>query len=183
MARLLFGELVAGALANYAAANLAAELTAIQADAGDGIKLAMPAAGNITPYERLVITGGEADAAAGYVAHLEVYEGDLLFLDPYTDQDAERAVYRAPATLRLTFFNNRGATKAVCETQRRRYSVALFNLFNKAPDLGDPTTALRRVVPTAVRYDRQEDQGGVIKARVMLEVLCGGDAGVEEVQP
>lgn len=179
MARIKLGELVAEEVLAAYLALLGAELDLIEADAGDGVTLAMPAAANAYPYEKPEVSGGELDAAAGYAAHLEVFEQNLAFSDPYTDQDSRRAVYRAVLFVRVTFFNDQATTRATVEKRRRRYSAGLFNVANKNPELGSPSSPIRRVVPLGVLYDRAEVPGGMLKTRITVELA----ADVEEVQP
>jgi len=182
VARIQLGEYFIGQLVTFFTSTLPTELAAIDTDAADGVILAEPAAANIYGYEKLEISGGTKDTTVDteYPVHLEIFEGDLVFTHRDSDQSSGRLTYEAEVQIRLTWFNSRGDTKPNVELRRRRYSAGLVNVLSKNPILGLPTTQpILGVHPTGILYDRDLDQGGMLKQRITMTA----QAKVEEVQP
>lgn len=166
-------ERAVDAVVSLLQANLATELTAIDTDRADGVTMAAPA--NAQYYKR------PKSEVAGATVHVEVYEGSFDFTNPYTDADAERAVYDLPLDVRVTFFNRDQDTADTMMIRMRRYATAVFNVINKNPSLADSDNATQHIVVTGVRPYWEvdsEDEDKVVRVRttVSLTVAC------EEVQ-
>lgn len=164
-------ERAVDAIESLLQSNLSTELTAIDTDRGDGITMAAPANGQY--YKR------EKAEVAGATAHVEIFESDWDFTNPYTDADAQRATYDLPVFVRVTCFNRDGDSADTMHARKRRYAAGVFNVINKNSDLGDSDDATINVVVQGVDtdFDRDaEDNISKVRATLRLLVKC------EEVQ-
>ena len=166
-------ERAVDALVTLYQAQLATELAAIVTERADLITLVAPETANYYKREK----PGEI---AGATTHIEVFDGGYEFDNPYTDSDAQRAVYTLPVTVRLTCFNRDGADADKMETRRRRYQAGLFNVINKnrAIDATDDAIKIGAVRAVPDPAGERDDDGNVVSFQVSieLEITC------EEVQ-
>jgi hypothetical protein len=152
-------------------AQLSTELTAIYNDRGDSVSLAVPPNANYYKREKAEISDGQA--------HIEVFDGGFEFENPYSDSDAQRAVYVIPLTVRLTYFNRAGLDADAMELRRRRFQVGLFNVVNKNRSIDASDDAVQIGVVTGVPDPAIErEDGNVIKFQVSVNV----DVRCEEIQ-
>lgn len=151
--------------------NLSTELAAIDTDRGDGITMAVPA--NSDYYKR------EKKEIAGATVHVEVFEEDWRFDNPYSDANAQRATYDLPVVVRVTCFNRGGDSADTMHKRKRRYATGVFNVINKNATLGGTDAALLDAVVTDVESEIERDaEDSIAKVRVTLRLLVK----CEEVQ-
>lgn len=152
--------------------NLGTELTAIETNRGDSLDLPEPPATHYYKREKLEI--------AGEKAHVEVFAEDFDFENPYTDINAQRAVAVVPTIIRLTHFNNDGASVDDFELRKMRYRVGLFNVINKNPTLTGTDDAIKAAWVTGLSSatDRDDETGTPVKFQVTVRV----DVRIEETQ-
>ncbi len=165
-------ERAVDAIVTSMVANFGTELSAIDTDRNDGVTLAIPASTDYHKHEKAEI--------AGSVAQVEVFESDFDFDNPYSDSDAQRAVYEVPVTVRLTCFNRDGDSATTMHKRKRRYAAGLFSVVNKNPRLVSPVddaiqVAVVEGVETEIDRDA-EDNISKVRATVRCRVRC------EEVQ-
>lgn len=166
-------ERAVDAIVTLLKANLATELTAIDTERADGITMVAP--GDAHYFKRPKATTHEGTAS------VEVFESDLEFTNPYTDAAAERAAYRLPITVRVTYCNAGGDTPDTMMIRMRRYSAGVFNVINKNYDLGDADDATKSVVVERVSAHWEtegEDADKVNKVQSTIEL----EVGCEELQ-
>ena len=151
-------------------ANLATELTAIDTERADSVTTAAPA--NAQYYKR------PKAEIAGATVHVEVYESSFDFVNPYTDADAQRAVYEIPLTVRVTCFNRNGVDPANAMMKRmRRYATGVFNVINKNYTLDDSDDAtqvgtVEGVDPHWEFEGEDADKVRKVQAVVRVNVRC-----------
>jgi len=161
-----------GAIVTKLQATLDTELTAIDTDRADGITMA----GTSTAYYDYPVP-----AIGGGETHIEVFENAFEFDNPYSDAASNRATYRIPITVRVTFFNRNADTQATFLKRARRHATGVFNVINKNPDLGGTDSSVKIVGVTGIepQWDTDgEDGTTIVKAitTIQLSMLC------EEVQ-
>jgi len=149
--------------------NLAGELTAIDTDRGDGVTMVAPSNGDYFKRPRSVLSGKGP--------WVEVFESSYDFLNPYADADAQRANYKIPLAIRVTYAKSAADTADIMAKRMRRYATGVFNCINKNPDLGDSDDATLIAVVTSVDahwVDQGEDTSIAEKAQTTLgvEVHC-----------
>lgn len=150
--------------------QLATELTAIDTDRADGVTMAAPANGQY--YNR------PDPEIAGATAHVEVFEDEYEFTHALSDSGDGRANYDLPITIRVTYFNRDGDTRATMTTRGRRYAAGVFNALSKNHTLADSDDAtiavqVERVTPPWVEGDDADPNK--FKGRITLSatVRCG----------
>jgi len=148
-------------------ADLATELAAIVTERADSDTLTAPATANYYNRPKAEIAGGTTES------HIEVFEGEVDFNNPYTDAAAERFTYEVPITVRLTVFNRDGALAPPMATRMRRYGVGIANVFNKNHDLGGTDSAIQAIRVDSVRAhwdeNNPDDGAGKIKVQTVVE--------------
>jgi hypothetical protein len=152
-----------GAIIGLLQAQLETELAAIDAERADGITLAVPPDEAYYARPKPEIAGG--------AVHIEVYESEFDFLDPYTDADAGRAVFDLPVTVRVTWFNRDGDDRDTMVTRGRRYATAVFNVLNKnysLADADDATVIISAQRVTPAWSELEEKEPGVMKGRITI---------------
>lgn len=152
---------------------LGTELAAIDTARGDSITMDVPASGNYYKYPKAEI--------AGETVHVEVFEDEFEFLNPYSDAASQRAVYLLPLTVRITHFNRANYSAGDMVTRSRRYATGVFNVINKNPYLAGTDDAIQVAVVekvTPVWVPEGEDVQKIIKTVDTLQVVLR----CEEVQ-
>ncbi len=159
-------ELGVGEVITLMKADLSAILTAIDtARSGDSLVLAVPAAADYYDYPNPVIGDG--------AAHVEVFEDDLTFLNPYSDAANARAVYELPINVRLTYINRNADTPTQMVARGRRYGFAISQVFRAKPTLGDVSPAIKVGISTVAspQWAEGEDTQKIEKAHVAVSLL------------
>jgi len=123
--------------------DLATELAAIDTERGDSITMDAPAAGTYYHYPRAAIQGA--------TCHVEVFEEEFEFTEPYSDAAHQRATYELPITIRLTHFNRANYSIEDMVTRSRRYGAGVFNVINKNHTLGGTDDAIQVAVVQRVQ--------------------------------
>lgn len=145
-------------------AQLPGELSAIVTERADGITLEAPTNSDYYKREKVEVATGQT--------HIEVFDGGFEFENPYSDADAQRAVYVIPLTVRLTYSRRDGANADTMELRRRRFQAALFNVVNKNRHIDASDDAVQIGVVTGVPDPAIErEDGNVVKFQVSVNVL------------
>lgn len=141
--------------------NLGTELAAIDTERGDGVTLTVPASGDYHKRPKAVIEGSRVQ--------IEVYEEGFSFDHPYSDMDAERAVFDVPIVIRLTCFNENGETADVMRTRMRRYTAGIYNTVIRNPRLGASDDAIQHAVLERTDWDIEAEGDSVTKVQVAMD--------------
>lgn len=163
------GERSVGAVDALLKSELGTELGLIDVERDDGVTMLVPASADYTKYPREVI--------AGSGVHIEVFEDEVQFVNPFIDQDAQRAAYEIEVTIKVTWFNGGGESRDTMVTRGRRYQAGIFNCFSKNPGLADSDDAtlgavVKSVTPAWAFLDESEPNPIKGQAMVVAVVKC-----------
>ena len=147
-------------------ADLGTELALIDTDrSGDSLVLAVPASADYYDYPNPVIGDG--------AAHVEVFESAYDFENPYSDASSGRISYSLPVTVRLTFLNRDGDSRAEMGQRARRYASGIAIVFIRKPTLGGADDKILITGARVVEPDwttEGEDARDIAKGRVTVEL-------------
>jgi predicted Zn-dependent protease with MMP-like domain len=175
MSQVQLAELAVNRLISVISTGIAAELTAIATDRGDGLSLPEPSgdAGDIVSYPI------EAETANDKI-WIEVFEQPFTLDQAYTDSENNfRATWVIPCTVRVTLFNREQNTSSEMSDRIRRYSVALYNVVAKNNTLGGEPIQMAWVQDMTPHWGISgEDEQTALKVQYEMTVIITA----EEVQ-
>ena len=150
--------------------HLVTELGAIDTERGDGITMAVPAAGDYFKYPRAEL--------AGQGPFVEVFEDAWDFDITSIDADDEKTEYILPVTVRITYFNRDQDTADTMIVRMRRYaaSVAIVLLKNVnlvGNDDGVVIADLNRVENYWDVEGQNEDKRMKVAVTLRCQIACG----------
>lgn len=153
------------ALTTVLKSRLATELSAIEAERGDGLSLQVPASGDYYISEIKEATGPVI---------VEVLPAAFELADPYVDAGSNRATFEVEILIRVTFTNRNQFSGDEMERAACRYAAAIFRVLLNYPYLEgtDPAVQIVRPGNFERELDRDEDEDGVSKMRVTVSCVA-----------